>query len=143
MPELAMRNIEHGAVVDLRPICVVRQKNEFRFGIDKLLDQPRTRHSIDFDLLASDPLHIRRSEEHTSELQSQSNLVCRLLLEHKNDIASQAACLISPTPRRSAPAAAPYPGPPASRSNRTLESGGCRQNLPSSSCGRRDVKCYP
>src|SRR5688572_31274303 len=27
----------------------------------------------------------RRSEEHTSELQSQSNLVCRLLLEKKND----------------------------------------------------------
>src|SRR2546427_4620836 len=32
------------------------------------------------------PLHFRdpqRSEEHTSELQSQSNLVCRLLLEKK------------------------------------------------------------
>src|SRR2546427_2850897 len=28
-------------------------------------------------------LHERRSEEHTSELQSQSNLVCRLLLEKK------------------------------------------------------------
>src|SRR5688572_32573023 len=27
--------------------------------------------------------NIRRSEEHTSELQSQSNLVCRLLLEKK------------------------------------------------------------
>src|SRR2546430_17433600 len=27
---------------------------------------------------------IRRSEEHTSELQSQSNIVCRLLLEKKN-----------------------------------------------------------
>src|SRR2546427_3349423 len=27
--------------------------------------------------------HHRRSEEHTSELQSQSNLVCRLLLEKK------------------------------------------------------------
>src|SRR2546430_5341611 len=27
--------------------------------------------------------HVRRSEEHTSELQSQSNLVCRLLLEKK------------------------------------------------------------
>src|SRR2546430_12446481 len=26
----------------------------------------------------------KRSEEHTSELQSQSNLVCRLLLEQKN-----------------------------------------------------------
>src|SRR2546427_7977218 len=30
----------------------------------------------------------RRSEEHTSELQSQSNLVCRLLLEKKNKIAT-------------------------------------------------------
>src|SRR2546427_9460627 len=28
-------------------------------------------------------LHQHRSEEHTSELQSQSNLVCRLLLEKK------------------------------------------------------------
>src|SRR2546430_6557749 len=28
--------------------------------------------------------HLTRSEEHTSELQSQSNLVCRLLLEKKN-----------------------------------------------------------
>src|SRR2546430_3342994 len=29
----------------------------------------------------------QRSEEHTSELQSQSNLVCRLLLEKKKDTA--------------------------------------------------------
>src|SRR2546427_12795030 len=29
------------------------------------------------------PGSLRRSEEHTSELQSQSNLVCRLLLEKK------------------------------------------------------------
>src|SRR2546427_4506879 len=28
---------------------------------------------------------VARSEEHTSELQSQSNLVCRLLLEKKNE----------------------------------------------------------
>src|SRR2546430_5158030 len=28
-------------------------------------------------------IHVGRSEEHTSELQSQSNLVCRLLLEKK------------------------------------------------------------
>src|SRR2546430_4693086 len=37
------------------------------------------------------PLHTRgpesiRSEEHTSELQSQSNLVCRLLLEKKKHV---------------------------------------------------------
>src|SRR2546430_12708668 len=30
----------------------------------------------------------RRSEEHTSELQSQSNLVCRLLLENKKRVGS-------------------------------------------------------
>src|SRR2546427_8375606 len=33
----------------------------------------------------------RRSEEHTSELQSQSNFVCRLLLEKKKSIESQIA----------------------------------------------------
>src|SRR2546427_13306946 len=31
----------------------------------------------------SGPRNAKRSEEHTSELQSQSNLVCRLLLEKK------------------------------------------------------------
>src|SRR2546430_9256961 len=31
-------------------------------------------------------LHTSRSEEHTSELQSQSNLVCRLLLEKKDEV---------------------------------------------------------
>src|SRR3712207_7996838 len=30
-------------------------------------------------------LHLRRSEEHTSELQSRQYLVCRLLLEKKKD----------------------------------------------------------
>src|SRR2546430_8954966 len=33
-----------------------------------------------------DPKRVPRSEEHTSELQSQSNLVCRLLLEKKKKI---------------------------------------------------------
>src|SRR2546430_5730183 len=32
---------------------------------------------------------VSRSEEHTSELQSQSNLVCRLLLEKKKKLASR------------------------------------------------------
>src|SRR2546430_11466186 len=32
------------------------------------------------------PAHRNRSEEHTSELQSQSNLVCRLLLEKKKTL---------------------------------------------------------
>src|SRR2546430_8965798 len=42
-----------------------------------------------FDLLRREPERTRadavRSEEHTSELQSQSNLVCRLLLEKKKE----------------------------------------------------------
>src|SRR5256886_3975952 len=33
--------------------------------------------------------HKNRSEEHTSELQSQSNLVCRLLLEKKKKLRNQ------------------------------------------------------
>src|SRR2546430_7858407 len=39
--------------------------------------RPRQRHH------QSDRKRAHRSEEHTSELQSQSNLVCRLLLEKK------------------------------------------------------------
>src|SRR2546426_8331353 len=35
---------------------------------------------------AQRPPHHRRSEEHTSELQSPCNLVCRLLLEKKKNI---------------------------------------------------------
>src|SRR5688572_32238142 len=44
------------------------------WGIEKLAEYER-HESID---------EMKRSEEHTSELQSQSNLVCRLLLEKKN-----------------------------------------------------------
>src|SRR5256886_8610162 len=38
------------------------------------------------DYQRSGMMELFRSEEHTSELQSQSNLVCRLLLEKKNNI---------------------------------------------------------
>src|SRR2546430_7637421 len=47
-----------------------------------------TESAADKTLVLQPPLRmdlqrVRRSEEHTSELQSQSNLVCRLLLEKK------------------------------------------------------------
>src|SRR2546430_4314392 len=71
----------------------------------------------------------KRSEEHTSELQSQSNLVCRLLLEKKNHLAvisllllgaADAGCAQRPAstvpqgpapsaPATSVPSAAPVP----------------------------------
>src|SRR2546427_6016326 len=38
----------------------------------------------DSSVISDCSLETARSEEHTSELQSQSNLVCRLLLEKKN-----------------------------------------------------------
>src|SRR5947207_4540881 len=43
------------------------------------LDEPPQHPPVDFSLF-------RRSEEHTSELQSHSDLVCRLLLEKKKKI---------------------------------------------------------
>src|SRR2546430_3850481 len=47
-----------------------------------------------------------RSEEHTSELQSQSNLVCRLLLEKKK---TQVSRPIDLSPRSGPVRAPPYP----------------------------------
>src|SRR2546427_9603351 len=52
----------------------------------------QTRHQLKFILFflaerfqfgRKNKMNLSRSEEHTSELQSQSNLVCRLLLEKK------------------------------------------------------------
>src|SRR2546430_4446087 len=47
-------------------------------------DRARRRRSLEWWPLVAEVIELqRRSEEHTSELQSQSNLVCRLLLEKK------------------------------------------------------------
>src|SRR2546427_1763467 len=56
------------------------------------LRQRRTAGSLGHDRVG----RLERSEEHTSELQSQSNLVCRLLLEKKK----QQECLDRPTSSR-------------------------------------------
>src|SRR5256886_8942538 len=56
-----------------------------------------------------------RSEEHTSELQSQSNIVCRLLLEKKNAAPDVRA------PRESAPPFARFPQIPCVDSSRKIE----------------------
>src|SRR2546430_13021854 len=50
-----------------------------------------------------DELRANRSEEHTSELQSQSNLVCRLLLEKKTEEHFRL-----PTPRRDIACTLPF-----------------------------------
>src|SRR2546430_5100220 len=58
----------------------------------RIVDRTALRVALDARVIGIDIVHVgriddiaarRRSEEHTSELQSQSNLVCRLLLEKK------------------------------------------------------------
>src|SRR2546427_7309237 len=51
--------------------------------VDRLLQAPFSLEKQPVWFVALDECRFRRSEEHTSELQSQSNLVCRLLLEKK------------------------------------------------------------
>src|SRR2546427_4890939 len=60
-------------------------------GLFRDTSEAETGHAfghLDFLKEVGDPAS-ERSEEHTSELQSQSNLVCRLLLEKKNNAAGQ------------------------------------------------------
>src|SRR2546430_11389549 len=45
---------------------------------------------------AIDHIEVLRSEEHTSELQSQSNLVCRLLLEKKTAVVRNYSVYVDP-----------------------------------------------
>src|SRR2546430_11200217 len=69
----------------------------FRSNVGTLFDMALCLHSVNNaeqmdcevmplagNLENFDPVLKLRSEEHTSELQSQSNIVCRLLLEKKN-----------------------------------------------------------
>src|SRR2546430_11384778 len=58
-----------------------------RVGPASPLDPPAPPGRPDHDVCHHDGPE--RSEEHTSELQSQSNLVCRLLLEKKNKMATR------------------------------------------------------
>src|SRR2546430_9063950 len=57
----------------------------------RLIGRDRCRGDVDASLC--ERLLERRSEEHTSELQSQSNLVCRLLLEKKKKKNERIACV--------------------------------------------------
>src|SRR3712207_8132947 len=58
-------------------------------GGDKLFCDPRQDRASDRHLRRR---RTRRSEEHTSELQSRQYLVCRLLLEKKKEIKTQNTC---------------------------------------------------
>src|SRR2546427_5662414 len=61
------------------PCPVVR--GEHRLGLGREGEPPARVSGVTGEEVTGE----RRSEEHTSELQSQSNLVCRLLLEKKKN----------------------------------------------------------
>src|SRR5688572_31644175 len=57
-----------------------RSRRESDWGTDRLALVVEHQQSDALPLPVANVLDVERSEEHTSELQSQSNLVCRLLL---------------------------------------------------------------
>src|SRR2546430_13100992 len=62
------------------------QRKDPRRRPSRLRHQPGSRDGLPVVYVVRLAQRARRSEEHTSELQSQSNLVCRLLLEKKKQI---------------------------------------------------------
>src|SRR2546430_6142044 len=64
-------NVEHGTEIEVK----TEQSQQMSGDVAVLANEPCV-------ILVAQLLSVR-SEEHTSELQSQSNLVCRLLLEKK------------------------------------------------------------
>src|SRR5205807_7451542 len=59
MSQLTVRNIEYGPVIDFFPLGLTREKYKLRLRVDKIPDQPRTSHAIDFNFFARDPFHAR------------------------------------------------------------------------------------
>src|SRR5207247_11062489 len=60
-----------------KPLHFLSQISSFRFEITRLGEEPWIVESLAHRV----PKQVSRSEEHTSELQSRVDLVCRLLLE--------------------------------------------------------------
>src|SRR5438270_5454446 len=75
------RAVEPRSSQSMLPRCAWRERS----GQRPVTDHPDRRHAHRLPWLVRHAIaQVDRSEEHTSELQSQSNLVCRLLLEKKN-----------------------------------------------------------
>src|SRR3989454_2241675 len=75
---------------DALPICGAAHALLLLVGLLALQGPARVQQPAVQLLLAPDGLLIERSEEHTSELQSPCNLVCRLLLEKKKHVLTAA-----------------------------------------------------
>src|SRR2546430_9915324 len=70
-----------GTGTELQEVVVTAERRA-----ESIQDVPITIQALTSETLTQQNVRTFRSEEHTSELQSQSNLVCRLLLEKKRTI---------------------------------------------------------
>src|SRR5438093_4573822 len=71
---------------DALPICLERREAEHLLHVKREHQEHREQHRAHDETGDVRRGKRLRSEEHTSELQSLTNLVCRLLLEKKNQI---------------------------------------------------------
>src|SRR5260221_4698256 len=62
---------------------VINYNNKYDLTVSGVVKDAPLNTSFPFAMIISNKLGADRSEEHTSELQSHSDLVCRLLLEKK------------------------------------------------------------
>src|SRR5205085_8787718 len=86
LPILRRRRLRVPPAEQERPRAVLRDAHRGVALPALVLAADRAHHARAAAVLHQHPLRVPRplrSEEHTSELQSQSNLVCRLLLEKK------------------------------------------------------------
>src|SRR2546430_7398164 len=90
------REVLRAASVALQGRAVTLWEVSSRAEVIPVMTSAASAQSPDTRLDLDSTLH--RSEEHTSELQSQSNLVCRLLLEKKKNTERRPATAL-PNPR--------------------------------------------
>src|SRR5438552_14386398 len=82
-----------GPVITEKSSAAYQARKEYAFRVDTAATKPQIRAAIEalFKVTVTDVRTLvvrarrRRSEEHTSELQSPDHLVCRLLLEKKKN----------------------------------------------------------
>src|SRR5690606_21157861 len=76
------RDLLFGGGLRIHTTLDLRLQAQAEAAVAEVLPDP---NGPDASLVAIEPAtgHVKRSEEHTSELQSRENLVCRLLLEKK------------------------------------------------------------
>src|SRR2546430_9107290 len=77
-------NVEAVSVATPTPAHFAIARDFLEAGAHVLVEKPITDTPAQARELIALAARVKRSEEHTSELQSQSNIVCRLLLEKKN-----------------------------------------------------------